>query len=102
MRNKSRISLEELKVEIHTELRTIVKQKRYLSSPICHFQEISRKENKPKFRVVFDKEPPREINSIITRSPSITLPEERIINDVLNRSFRFYNNLLFKITTRYL
>ena len=85
-RNKRRkkLSPNQIAEEICTELRSIIRQQNSLRRPFELFQPIeNRPESGPKYCVVFDNHPPREVSGLKFGSRHITIPDERVHDDVL-------------------
>ena len=82
---RQRLPNERIAKEIRVELRSIIRQIASLRRPLEMFQMMqNRSSGSPKYRVVFDNRPLRKIQGLQICTKRITLPDEKIEDDVLN------------------
>ena len=78
-------TLNQIGEEIRFELRSIVRQNNHLLRPISCFQPIEGvPEGQPRYRVMFDTNPPKPIRGMKVRVNTIRVPDEQMVDDVLN------------------
>ena len=78
-------TIEQAEREIKFELRSIIRQRDHLRRPISFFQTIDNvPQDQPRYRVIFDTSSPKPISGLKISSKLIRLPDEKIIDDVLN------------------
>ena len=76
---------ESIASEIRVELRSILRQLRDLRTPIQRFERDRNKgPNDPQYYVMFDMQPRMSITGLRLRTKMMSLPDERIIDDVLD------------------
>ena len=77
-------SIDQLAKEIRAELRSIVRQRDELSKPLDAFGEVvDLPLGEPRFCVMFDAKPRRKVHGLQARMPTLTLPDERISDQVM-------------------
>jgi hypothetical protein len=78
-------SLERIAAEIRAELRSILRTREELRKPLSDFQlDQRRPPNVPRYYVAFDRRPRRPVQGLRCNAASLTLPDERITDEVLH------------------